>query len=239
MDADTKIGGVADRFPETHRSAVFELRCDDESTRSRAWDTVAAAYWKPLYKYARLKWNISNEDAKDLVQGFFRHAVELDFLGGYDEEKAGFRTFLRACFDRYAANERKASLRLKRGGGVEMIPIDESTPAAGQIEILFHQEWVKNVFSLAIDDLERECGEAGRRHQWEVFSLYDLAGEENRPSYSDIAAALNLTTATVTNQLAAARRRLRHIVLSRLRELTANDREYRNEARAVLGIEVE
>jgi len=35
------------------------------------------------------------------------------------------------------------------------------------------------------------------------------------------------------------RRRLRIIVLNRLREITANDREYRSEARAVLGIEVE
>ena len=89
------IGGSQDRFPETHRSAVFELRSNDAAARSRAWNSLAAAYWKPLYKYFRLKWNASNEDAKDLVQGFFQHALEKDFLCGYNENEAGFRTFLR------------------------------------------------------------------------------------------------------------------------------------------------
>ena len=239
MDPDTRIGGVADRFPETHRSAVFDLGSLDAATRTRAWDSVAAAYWKPLYKYVRFKWNISNEDAKDLVQGFFRHAVEKDFLADYTEDKAGFRTFLRACFDRYTANEWKAAQRLKRGGGAELTPLDEKTAAGNDLDLLFHHEWVKSVFALAIADLERECGESGRALQFDVFSRYDLADPEERPSYASIGAALGLSTAAVTNHLAAARRRLRQIVLARLRELTANDREYRNEARAVLGIEVE
>lgn len=239
MDPDTRIGGAHHRFPETHRSAVFELRSNDAGTRSRAWESVAAAYWKPLYKYLRFKWNISNEDAKDLVQGFFRFAMEKDVLRCYNENEAGFRTFLRTCFDRYAANEWKAAQRLKRGGGAEFAPLNENTPAEVDFESLFHNEWVRSIYLLAIADLERECGETDRQTQFEVFSRYDLADPEERPAYATIAASLGISTPTVTNYLAAMRRRLRQFVLARLRELTANDREYRNEARAVLGIEVE
>ena len=41
----------------------------------------------------------------------------------------------------------------------------------------------------------------------------------------------------VTNRLAFARRSYRRLVLDLLRELTANDEEFRAEAKAVLGIE--
>ena len=39
---------------------------------------------------------------------------------------------------------------------------------------------------------------------FEVFSRYELAGDaEPRPTYAEIGRALNLTTAAVTNHLAA------------------------------------
>jgi len=40
----------------------------------------------------------------------------------------------------------------------------------------------------------------------------------------------------VTNFLAFARREFRRIVLEKLREITANDREFREEARSLLGV---
>ncbi len=43
---------------------------------------------------------------------------------------------------------------------------------------------------------------------------------------------------TVTNRLAAARRRFREIALELVRESTASDREFENEVRALFGIDV-
>jgi hypothetical protein len=165
--------------------------------------------------------------------------LEKDFLGGYDNNLAAFRTFLRTCFDRYAANEWQSAQRLKRGGDAQWAPLKDDLAIAPSVEKLFHDEWVRSIFTIAIGDLEHESNDSGRRQQFEVFKRYDLADPDHRPNYAALAADLNLTTATVTNYLAAMRRRLRQIVLLRLRELTANDREYRSEARAVLGIEVE
>jgi len=168
MDPDTRIGGKQDRFPETSRSAVFALHCEDAVTRTRAWDTLAEAYWKPLYKYARFKWKLSNEDAKDLVQGFFRHAVEKNVLGVYDERQSAFRTFLRTCFDRYAANEWQAAQRLKRGGSTQWTALEDNVPIESTVENLFHDEWVRNIFALAVSDLELESKLNGLQMQLEV-----------------------------------------------------------------------
>jgi hypothetical protein len=71
---------------------------------------------------------------------------------------------------------------------------------------------------------------------FEVFARYDLVEEsEARPKYTDIAQALNLTPATVTNHLAAMRKRFRQIVLDRLRQLTSSEEEWEAEAARLLG----
>jgi hypothetical protein len=41
-------------FPTTRRSVVLALSSDDAAARTRAFDTLVALYWKPLYKYARV-----------------------------------------------------------------------------------------------------------------------------------------------------------------------------------------
>ena len=47
-----------------------------------------------------------------------------------------------------------------------------------------------------------------------------------------------MTTADVTNYLAAARRKFRELVLAGLRDLTATEEEFRAEARALLGVKL-
>ena len=69
-----------------------------------------------------------------------------------------------------------------------------------------------------------------------MFEAYDLEPEEG-VSYRALSEKFAMPETTVTNRLAAVRRRFREIVLDTLREVTANEREFRAEARALLGIE--
>jgi RNA polymerase sigma-70 factor (ECF subfamily) len=133
MDPDTDIGGPAHRFPATNHSAIINARSDDSSVRRRAFDTILASYWKPAYKYIRLKWHADNEDAKDLTQGFFASAFEKNYFATYDARKASFQTFLRTCLDGFVANERKAGRRLKRGGDMDHLDF-----AAAEHELAAH-----------------------------------------------------------------------------------------------------
>jgi hypothetical protein len=47
-----------------------------------------------------------------------------------------------------------------------------------------------------------------------------------------------VTEVTVTNRLAAARRDFRRILLEQLRAITGSESEFREEARALLGLEL-
>jgi RNA polymerase sigma factor (sigma-70 family) len=210
-----------------------------------AFGALVDAYWKPVYKYLRLKWRLTAEEAADLTQDFFAHTLETDVLGRYDASRARFRTYLRLCLDGYASNARKAERRLKRGGAITLVSLD-FTSAEGEIgrhepsvlpdvEELFYREWARALFQRAVDALRTETTASGRGVMFEVFRQYDLAeSADERPTYAAIASMLGLTTATVTNHLAAMRRRLRQLVLDQLRELTMTDEEFEAEARRLL-----
>ena len=236
MDADTAIGGANGRFPDTSATALAHAAGPDGALRRVGHEAIVAAYWKPVYKYIRLKWRESNEGAKDLTQSFFARAIEKDLFGAYAPEQAAFRTFLRLCVDRFVSNEREHARRLKRSAAAYE-PLDENAAAITPDPVgYFHREWVRQVFALSVESLSDEYTRRGRVAAFRAFELYDLAGE-SRASYAEIAAVLGVPVSQVTNFLAAARRDLRRTVLDQLRSLTATDCEFRAEAFAVLGVE--
>ncbi len=247
MADDTSIGGGSARFPETRWSAIEAARSDDPAERQRALETLIAAYWKPVYKYVRVHWNKSNEDAKDLTQEFFARLIEKDFLDSYDPGKARLRTFLRVCVDGVVQNADRAARRLKRGGDAVMLPLDfdaaenevaRSAPAAP--EDFFEREWVRSLFELAVQRLKKECEARGKMAHFTLFERYDMDDSSDgsrRPTYEQLAREMSLATTDVTNYLAWARREFRRIVLEKLREMTATEDEFRREARALLGVE--
>src|SRR5205807_9597302 len=187
MSDDTQIGGPSGRFPPTRWSAIVAARGDDPAERTRAFETIVAAYWKPVYKYIRARWGKANEDAKDLTQEFFARVMEKGFLDSYDPAKSRLRTFLRTCVDGFVANQDKAARRIKRGGDAVLMSLDFQTaegelarsepPAPGTMEEFFEKEWIRNLFSLAVERLRAECEARGKAIHFRLFELYDLEGE--------------------------------------------------------------
>ena len=121
IDAGAGAGG---RFPTTRRSVVLAVRHAEPGVRRRAWDLLAESYWRPVYRYLRLRWRTAPEEAEDLTQEFFARALEKGTFDRYDPGRARFRTYLRTCLDGFVANERKAASRLKRGGGRPALSLD-------------------------------------------------------------------------------------------------------------------
>jgi hypothetical protein len=79
-------------FPATRLSVVARTRSLDAETRRLAFATLIEAYWKPVYKYLRLKWRLDPTEAADLTQDFFTTTLEKDVIERYDPARARFRT---------------------------------------------------------------------------------------------------------------------------------------------------
>ena len=246
MRDETGIGGSRGRFPTTSLSAIGAVGSRDPGERDRGFAAVVQAYWKPVYKYVRLKWGLDNEGAKDATQGFFARAFEKGWLASYEPAKGSFRTFLRVCLEGFLANERKAAARLKRTPGEPLVSLNfESAEAelVGRCSLegrspddFFREEFARALFSSAVEELHRELSARGSELAYQAFERYDLDPDpENPPSYASLARALGSTESRVTNALQTARREFRRIVLENLRALTRDDSEFREEARRLFG----
>lgn len=231
-------------FPPTRRSAIAEVGSRDPATRARAFDRLVRSYWRPVYKHVRLRWNRSEEDARDLTQGFFARTFEKHHLEDYDPTKARFRTYLKVCLDRYVLEDGRANARQKRGGNAVRLGLDfegaeEEIARAHAIDPndVFDEAWTQSLLAGAVDALEKTCRKANKKVYFEVFRTYVLGDADERPSYASVASKLGLTVTDVTNYLSWTRRRFRELLLDELRELTPTDEEFREEANAVLGFE--
>ena len=237
------------QFPVTRWSVIDAVKSADPAEQARALDTLFAAYWKPVYKYVRLRWNRPAEDAQDLTQGFFTEVLERELLAKYEPAKSKLRTYLRLCVDSFVMNQEKAARRQKRGGNATHVALDfqaaegelagatidaAAIPSPESLEEFFEKEWVRSLFALAVEDLREFCAERERERTFRLFEDYDLSGD-SEISYEKLASEYAIPVTGVTNALSWARREFRRIALARLRELCGSDQEFHREARAVFG----
>jgi RNA polymerase sigma factor (sigma-70 family) len=235
-------------FPTTRLSLVAGVRSADPVERARSLDAVVRGYWRAVYKHLRARWRMSRQDAEDLTQSFFAVALEKDYLASYDTGRGRFRTYLRVCVDRFASKDHRDARRDKRGGGIRPLSLDFDA-AEGElsrqlpvspaiVEQLFDDEWRRTLFALAIEALRMELEAAGHGEHYRLFERYDLRDEEATITYADLAGELGIPVTKVTNRLARVRRELRRHVIEQLGAITSSEGELREEARALLGIEL-
>lgn len=233
-------------FPATRHSVIERIRSTEPALRRAAFGDLVAGYWKPLYTHLRLTWRLDADDAADVTQGFLAAAYEKGWLERYEPGLARFRTYVRMCADRHVMNWRQSASRQKRGGGAEALPLDFAAaerelpappPGDDDPDVRFHREFVRALFARAVEALRAECAAAGRADHFALFERYDLSPAEGA-SYESLARAMGLTVSLVTNRLAATRRRFRTLALESLRGLCGSDDEYREEARALFGVDV-
>ena len=239
----------SETFPLTRFSVVQATISDDAAIRHTAWEALIRSYWKPVYKYIRIKWQIDADAAQDLTQEFFAGAMDRGFFSRFDPTRARFRTYLRVCLHGFIASQHRAAARKKRGGEFRMLSLDfadaegelRQLPHAGDAdpEVFFRQESIRSLFALAVESLRSHCAASGRNTQFTLFERYDLVPPEQRerPTYQQLASTLGLTVTQVTNHLAAVRREFRRCVLEQLREVSGSEAEFRAEAIELLGVD--
>src|SRR5947199_274186 len=86
--------------------------------------------------------------------------------GGRSAARARLRTFLRACVDGMIASAERGARRQKRGGGRPILSLDvelaegelsrTGIPSPDSPEDFFEKEWVRSLFSLAVQRLREE-----------------------------------------------------------------------------------
>jgi DNA-directed RNA polymerase specialized sigma24 family protein len=209
-------GGAA--FQSTHWTLVLRARqTQSEISAQKALSNFCEAYWPPLYAFLRHRGHASPE-AQDLVQGFFAHLLEQNTLSRADQEKGRLRTFLLGSLQNYLCNEYDRARTLKRGGGHQIISIDEhlAEAEASMMETAYVSDsrsydlvWASHIVKRAWQHLETAFEAEGKAEWLEVLRPFVAGGARTSLNKDQAAAKLEVPIATLRTWLSRLRQRYR------------------------------
>jgi RNA polymerase sigma-70 factor (ECF subfamily) len=179
-------------------------KADSDESR-KALSMFSDAYWPPLYAFIRRRGHPSS-DAQDLTQSFFAYLLEHESLSHADQTKGRLRTFLLGSLENFLANEYKFSRRIKRGGGREILSLDENfaqveaaMTATAELGNLASYDvlWASNIVEHAWKNLEKSLAAQGDAESLELLKPFIAGGDSSPPSQEEIANRLKVPVATL------------------------------------------
>lgn len=222
---ETRIGGDGREFPATRWTLIASSREAPEKKQA-ALDELLRIYWKPLYFYVRRKGH-SIESAKDIIQGFYTHLLERDFLARLDPGKGRFRAYLRASLDNYLANLHESLSAQKRGGGAKNVALDFDVAESGlpqapeNAEAAFDREWALGVMERALAELRKEFEQGRRGGPFDVvLKFFQLDGA---PTYEEAAKLAGMSVPQFKAFLHRTRTRFRQLVRQQVAQTVSTD----------------
>jgi RNA polymerase sigma factor (sigma-70 family) len=205
-------------FASTHWSVVL-LAAQDEAPEAAqaALGALCQSYWPPLYTFLRRR-GYAPADAQDLVQGFFVSLLEQNSLRSANREKGRLRAFLLGSLQHYLANEHDRARALKRGGGQQIVSLDEhfemaeaalgmhddADPAAS-----YDRAWAVTLLDRAWEHLRAACAAEGKERWLNEVKPLLMGGLAPPPNQEQLAAKLNMHPSTLRTALQRLRQRYR------------------------------
>ena len=196
------------------------LRARDEESAESAQQALAGlceAYWPPLYSFLRHR-GFSSPDAQDLVQGFFAYLLEQNTLTRADQQKGRLRTFLLGSLQNFLYNEYDRARALKRGGGHQIVSIEEHLPEAEAAMLAtahlsdagcYDLVWASTIVSRAWDNLQTAFVAEGKAEWLDELRPFVAGGTVATPNQEQAAARLGVPIATLRTWLSRLRQRYR------------------------------
>src|SRR5262245_63309944 len=188
-----------------------------DGAAQRALSNFCESYWPPLYAFLRHRGHASPE-AQDLVQGFFAHMLEQKTLTRADQQKGRLRTFLLRSLENFLYNEYDRARALKRGGGRQVLSIEEHLPEAEAAMFAtshlsdagcYDLVWATTIVSRAWQNLQNAFESEGKAEWLEELRPFVAGGSARAPSQEEAATRLGVPIATLRTWLSRLRQRFR------------------------------
>jgi RNA polymerase sigma-70 factor (ECF subfamily) len=239
----TQLGGANEAFPRTQWTKVAK------GPTGEATEVIVQQYWKPVYCFIRRRWpGKSNEEAKDLTQGFFCDVVMgRHLLRRADRSKGRFRSFLLATLKTYVAEVHRAQTARKRMPAEGLIPLDGIDPASvpepsdtATPEQAFIHAWASELLDDVLAEVQADCQRDGKGKHWEVFCRTVVAPTLTgapAPPMSQLCQELGIESeATASNMNVTAKRRFKAALEGRARRFVGADDDVEQEIRDLMQI---
>lgn len=228
--------GQRPNFPLTRWSLMQRAQGGDERDRREALDEMARTYWWPLHCFLSRS-RVPEEEARDLVQGFFLSLLEKDLIRGFDPVRGRFRTYLLACLKGYWGDQRDHERAQKRGGGKAPLALDDG-PDGRRLEVpgkdltpeeAYERAWAIAKMEWAVARVRREMEARGEAKAIEVLDAYVRSDDPARPGTAELARRTGLAEKNVRYLFEHIRKQIKRALFEQLIEETGGKTEAEEE----------
>jgi len=229
-------------FATTHWSVVLTAAHGDAPETRNALEKLCQTYWHPIYAYARRR-GYSPADAEDLTQGFFAWLLDRNWLGGADQQRGRFRSFLLTSFSRFLSDEWDKLKAQKRGSGqVVAMPFEEANTPGGwepadnvTPEQIFERQWAVSLLDLVMNRLSDEFRQNEKEKLFEILKPC-LLGERTSQPYAALAVEVGMTEGSVKVAVHRLRQRYREILRNEISNTVEKPEEIEDELRYLFSV---
>jgi DNA-directed RNA polymerase specialized sigma24 family protein len=231
----------AELFPTTLWSDIHLARGHLKPALAR----LCERYREPLFVYLQRR-GLDYHSASDVVQGFFEHLLEREFLARLEPGKGRFRAFLVQSMRNYLSDQQTRAAAQKRGGRASHMPlttfISDRTHSGfeGNHSVApdraYERAWAETVLKNALANWKAEQAERrdGMLPTETVEQL--MYSDPDAPSYVELSVRLGVAPCTLRTQAYRLRVRLAFWVREELRQTLANGDEVEDELRYLITV---
>lgn len=243
---ETEGSSIATRrgwFTTTHWSVIWQASQPGAANSQAGLEQLYRRYRQPLFGFIRSR-GYSEEDAEDLVQGFFAKAIEKEYFGKADPQKGRFRSFLLMALTGFLCNEHDKRTSQKRGGGQPTLPLQVQAQDSETVilehavdhmspEKIFDRQWALALLEQVLNRLRAECDAAGNARSFEELKCF-LSGAEPKRPYGEIAMVLGVNEVTLRGSVLRLKRRYRELLLQEIADTVEGPEAVEDELRHLM-----
>jgi RNA polymerase sigma-70 factor (ECF subfamily) len=237
---ESEQGASAGVFATTHWSVVIAAREAGTPTAQDALESLCQVYWYPIYVYVRRK-GYTPEDAQDLTQEFFARLLEKQWLSQADRRRGKFRSFLLGSMNHFLANEWRRSQAAKRGGGKQVVSLDDTAEAFCESEVassltpdkVYERAWAMALFGRALTQVQSKYTGDGKKGVYDALKDF-LSNEPGDGDYARVGQELGMTSGAVGAAVHRLRQRYREAVREQIAQTVTSAGDVEEEMRSLL-----
>lgn len=183
----------------------------------RALGELLKTYWQPLYVFARRS-GLDPHDAEDVVQGFCQTLIERESLKTAEASMGKLRSFLLGAFQNHLVSVQRRQSRQKRGGGAQVISIDDAEASLGVVSMesdtpdkAFDRRWAHTLLNHVLERLGAEFTERGQDEAFQLLKT-TLVWNGAQMSYEELGEKLGVSASAVAQKVKRLRARYRELL---------------------------
>lgn len=227
------MSASSENFAATRWTLVARASGDDPVAQA-ALSELCAAYYAPVIAFLRARGR-DEDTARELAHAFFEKMLAGGALGGADQTRGRFRSYLLGAVKHFLADRHDRAQAAKRGGGIEPEPLETAAHPAVEDERAFDRQWALTLIARALETTGTELRDAGKAQHFDVLKPWITGGGETFPQAA-AAQLLGLSEGAVKVAIHRLRQRFREAVKAEIAQTVPTPADIDDELRHLLAI---